>query len=201
MFDLKNTCPRCGNEKTSNHTICPNCLKQLRRCVREHNGRARKNGYFGRVNTRSWVDRLEKNNFSCSFCGKHHSKHSPIELDHIFPLHQGGFNISGNTQPLCKVCHRLKDINLPKSYSIFTDEKTVYVFLSIQFIKWLANRKTLSDSLPLALWFYEEYQNKFREFNLYSLKKVILRCFSYKIILAQTPTIPHQPFDIPNIGK
>jgi len=105
MFDFKNICPRCNNEKTTSHTVCPYCSKQLRRCIKEHNGRARKNGYFGRVSTRSWVECLEKNNFSCSFCGKHHSKHSPIELDHIFPLHQGGFNIPDNTQPLCKVCH------------------------------------------------------------------------------------------------
>lgn len=48
---------------------------------------------------------LIRDGYTCQMCGHVSIK---LEVDHVVPLHMGGFEADSNRQALCRACHEVK---------------------------------------------------------------------------------------------
>lgn len=71
-------------------------------------------GYPTDVTVEDWRLLLEKFDRCCPFCG---GKPKFFDLDHLVPIHMGGFNVVGNVVPICRPCNSQKSKIDPKKYA------------------------------------------------------------------------------------
>jgi 5-methylcytosine-specific restriction endonuclease McrA len=62
-------------------------------------------GYPSDVTIDDWKKLLETFNRQCPFCG---GRPKFFDLDHLVPIHMGGFNVVGNIVPICRPCNSQK---------------------------------------------------------------------------------------------
>ena len=77
-----------------------------------HRRRARKanNGIY-EVTDRDIARLKQRHHYECFYCGGHH-RDSPLTIDHIIPIHQGGRHAIGNLIPACRSCNSSKHASL-----------------------------------------------------------------------------------------
>jgi 5-methylcytosine-specific restriction endonuclease McrA len=71
-------------------------------------------GYPTDITIDDWRLLLSAFDRSCAYCG---GKPKLLDLDHIYPIHLGGFNVVGNIVPICRPCNSQKSRQDPKKFS------------------------------------------------------------------------------------
>lgn len=51
---------------------------------------------------------MERDNYTCQFCGRYMPDEFGLEIDHIVPISKGGKTVESNLQVLCSKCNRSK---------------------------------------------------------------------------------------------
>ena len=71
-------------------------------------------GYPTDVTAEDWIQLLEVFDRVCPFCN---GRPELFDLDHLIPIHLGGFNVVGNIVPICRPCNAQKSRMDPKKFA------------------------------------------------------------------------------------
>lgn len=72
-------------------------------------------GYPSDITVDDWKKLLEVFDRKCPFCG---GKPDVFDLDHLIPIHLGGFNVVGNIVPICRPCNAQKNRKRPSLFAL-----------------------------------------------------------------------------------
>lgn len=89
-------------------------LYRAKCAVQFHRRRCEKKGYPSDVTVADWLKLLEVFDRSCPFCG---GKPGVLDLDHLVPIHLGGYNVVGNIVPICRPCNAQKSRKSPEAFA------------------------------------------------------------------------------------
>ena len=78
--------------------------------------RCRLKGYPSDLTVEDWRLVLAAFNRSCAICG---AKSKYFDMDHVIPIHLGGYNVVGNVVPLCRPCNGEKSRRDPKEFAAY----------------------------------------------------------------------------------
>lgn len=59
---------------------------------------------------------LQRDNFTCVYCGAHGTELSPLHVDHVIPLSRGGTNCLDNLAAACRECNSSKKDMTPEEW-------------------------------------------------------------------------------------
>lgn len=75
--------------------------------------RAKKKGVPSDVTMADWST-LRLTFSGCAYCG---AVPLMLDLDHIIPLHKGGYDVVGNIAPVCRICNAHKSYRDPREFA------------------------------------------------------------------------------------
>jgi 5-methylcytosine-specific restriction endonuclease McrA len=102
---IGNTCQRCQVVKSG--------IARIRATVSGERQRAIRRGVVSTLTADEWIERLDRSQGVCSYCGVNVGI-DKLTIDHIIPLGSGGQNTIDNVTPACWPC------NLNKGEQIVT---------------------------------------------------------------------------------
>lgn len=76
--------------------------------------RAKKKNTPSDMGMEDW-DLLRKVFPGCAYCG---STPKLVDLDHVVPIHRGGYNVVGNIVPTCRICNSHKGCQDPREFAV-----------------------------------------------------------------------------------
>mgnify|MGYP000882079715 CR=1 FL=1 len=89
-------------------------LYRAKQAIQFHRRRCEKKGYPSDVTVEDWLALLDVFGRACPFCG---GKPAVLDLDHLMPIHLGGYNVVGNIVPICRPCNAQKSRKAPEVFA------------------------------------------------------------------------------------
>jgi len=99
--------------KTRNRSADPETFR-AKTAIYNNRTRARKKGVPTDFTVADWGNLLISFDLKCAWCG---TRATRFDLDHIMPLHLGGYDTVGNIVPICRPCNAEKNSSDPEVFA------------------------------------------------------------------------------------
>lgn len=107
VLETQRECARKSKERNPH-------LHRAKRTIASNRQRAAHRGVPSDFTVHDWLTLLSLFDNKCAFCNSHPKF---LDLEHLTPLHRGGFNVVGNVVPACRICNSCKSYLDPAEFA------------------------------------------------------------------------------------